>query len=233
MNNMGMGRTADGMCFGCYFPFLFLDIHVSAERRILAMTHFLAVVLIPPGIEDIPAQVAQLIAPYYREREVEPYRSYFSDESVKAWAEKYGTGTNLQALLERMRQTRHMWGDTYLDEKGLYYITTFNPRGMWDYWFYSGGEDMLGEQAWTECLERQGDGHECNSCPVVDLPPDFCPAALVTPDGIWYDLIDYGWHLVDGDTPANRVALATWRAQAREILDKHMSCLAVGIHCHG
>lgn len=202
------------------------------------MTHFLAIVLISPDETSPQSKIEELIAPYYTWCEVRPYREYFPEVTIRAWAEKFQTGDDLVALLEHVRASPGPFREAMLDEKGMYYITSVNPRGRWDNWCYSGGEHMLGEQQWTECLTKHNakPGRDepltCNSCLVETLPEDFYPAAIVTPDGIWYDLIDFGWRAVDDDSENNRVAFANWQNKAHWLLQSHKNYLAIGLDCH-
>jgi hypothetical protein len=193
------------------------------------MTHLLALVLMPPDIEDIPAKVAEFIAPYDSNREVEPYRNYFPEEWVRGWAKRFRTGTDLQALLKHMKNTP--WGKTYLDEQGLHSISTYNPKAKWDYWQFAGGEYMLGEETWAACLAkrcvnvRRGECFICNSCLVSDLPSDLYPVAIVTPDAIWYEMDEFDWEESDE-------AEAQWQTKALELFQTYSSYRAVGIDCH-
>jgi hypothetical protein len=205
----------------------------------LTMTHFLAFVLIPPDVEDIHTKIEELMAPYYEEREVEPYKEYISPEMINSLALKFKTGTDFLALLEHLKQDVG-WNEVGLDEQGIYEITTFNPRPMWDYWYYSGGKYLFGETIWKECLAKNEAQHgadepfECNSCPVADLPTEAYtfPAAIVSPDGLWYDLTDFGWKLLKGDSLDNQIANSKWQGLVRELFQKHADCLAVSVHCH-
>jgi hypothetical protein len=71
-----------------------------------------------------------------------------------------------------------------------------------------------------------------NVCLVSRLRSDFLPGALVTPDGRWYEPEDHGWGFIDGDTPANRAAEATWVQQVRQLLATHADCVAVEFDTH-
>src|SRR5688572_12233699 len=44
-------------------------------------------------------------------------------------------------------------------------------------------------------------------CRMSHLPADYAASAAITPDGAWQDLEDFGWRLVDGDSPHNKEAL--------------------------
>jgi len=65
------------------------------------------------------------------------------------------------------------------------------------------------------------------------LPPDYRVSAAITPDGTWHDIEDFGWRLVDGDSPQNQAALARWQAHFRDIVERHPHAIGVEVHCHG
>lgn len=71
-----------------------------------------------------------------------------------------------------------------------------------------------------------------NVCFVSRLRPDFVPGAVVTPDGRWYDRMDYGWLPPWEKNPANAAADAKWMAQVCELFATHGSCVAVEIDTH-
>lgn len=193
------------------------------------MTRFFAFVLISPDVVDVDAKVKELLAPYSVECEVEPYRDYFSEEEIQYWAGKFGTGDDLPALLNHVH--RELSARACLDDRGIYEISTWNPDAEWDYWSYSGGKAMLGEQAWAVCLDQHSDqseienSHICNSCLVADLPTPFVPAAIVTSDGVWHDLRDFGGE-------SNPMTLKNWGVEVHKLLQDHANHLAVGINCH-
>ena len=100
-----------------------------------------------------------------------------------------------------------------------------------DYWTVGGGSIEDAESA--AALRVAGDPDMApNVCLVSRLPPDFAPGALVTPDGRWFDLMDHGWRLLDGDSPANRAAEAAWAEQVRQLLAAHADCVAVEFDTH-
>jgi hypothetical protein len=70
-------------------------------------------------------------------------------------------------------------------------------------------------------------------CRMSHLPVDYGVSATITPDGSWHDLEDFGWRLVDGDSPQNKEAFAKWQAHFREIVAQHQHAIGVEVHCHG
>jgi hypothetical protein len=69
-------------------------------------------------------------------------------------------------------------------------------------------------------------------CEVERLPAGLVPGALVTPDGSWHDLADYGWRMVDEPSAANEEALARWRARSRELVAENPHCWVVEFSAH-
>lgn len=70
-------------------------------------------------------------------------------------------------------------------------------------------------------------------CRMSRLPADYGAAAAITPDGIWHDLDDFGWRMVDEGSAQNDEALAKWRVHFREIVAQYQNAIAVEVHCHG
>src|SRR5262245_55546677 len=54
-----------------------------------------------------------------------------------------------------------------------------------------------------------------NVCVKSRVPPDLVPGALVTADGDWHDLSDFGWRMVDEPSAANEDSFARWGAHYR------------------
>lgn len=67
---------------------------------------------------------------------------------------------------------------------------------------------------------------------VERLPTDLVPGALVTPDGNWYDLADYGWRMVDEPSASNEEARTRWRARYRELVAENPFCWVVEFSAH-
>src|SRR5262249_54248158 len=64
-------------------------------------------------------------------------------------------------------------------------------------------------------------------CEMQHLPDDLVPGALVTPDGIWHDLEDHGWRMVDQGKTSNLEAQARWSGRYRELIAEHPHCWVV------
>ena len=62
---------------------------------------------------------------------------------------------------------------------------------------------------------------EGSICLIGNLKPDVIPAALVTPDGRWHDLGDFGWRMTAEGSAANDLAMQHWTARFRELVREH------------
>jgi hypothetical protein len=130
--------------------------------------------------ENLDELLSELMAPFYEELEVEPYRDYVSltefDKVVKYYSEKGEDLSNILELLNDWRGGNHQHDGeltTTLDlaetDTGYYKWSTWNPRGEWDWWVTGGrwsgyfGEDEAtgypGNDTVTvlEALEYMGD----------------------------------------------------------------------------
>lgn len=104
-----------------------------------------------------------------------------------------------------------------------------------DYW--SLGDENIKDEFTARALglstDNEDDEDLCgNVCFVSRLSPDFIPGAVVTPEGTWCDLLDHGWRLVDGDTPANRDAEAQWAQQVKQLFAMYVNYIAVEFDTH-
>ena len=71
-----------------------------------------------------------------------------------------------------------------------------------------------------------------NICEHANLPVDLVPDALVTPDGVWHDLRDFGRRMIGEPRGEDRAALALWTARYRELIAVHEDCWVVEVWAH-
>ena len=71
-----------------------------------------------------------------------------------------------------------------------------------------------------------------NICEHANLRPDIVPAALVTPDGEWHDLSDFGWRMLNEPSDENRAAFERWEKRYRELIAAHQDCWVVEVWAH-
>lgn len=100
-----------------------------------------------------------------------------------------------------------------------------------DYWCVGGG-NIKDEQSATQLGVATNPDLAANVCFVSRLPTDYLPGAIVTPDGEWNDLSDYGWRMIQGDSQHNAFAHERWKLEVRTILAAHADCIAVEFDTH-
>lgn len=69
-------------------------------------------------------------------------------------------------------------------------------------------------------------------CEVSRLPKDRLPGALVTPDGQWHDLRDFGWRFAAEGTVENEQAIARWSTRYHELIAENPWCWIVETYAH-
>ena len=127
------------------------------------MTHFTVLVRFEGTLENLEEQIEKILAPYNETREVKPYKHYMSEKEIKSMAEHYWkiikadeeifaeerlTPDDLELLVKHMEDWSGYRGG--IDEKGLFYWCTYNPKSKWDWWSLGGrysGKLILKENA--------------------------------------------------------------------------------------
>lgn len=69
-------------------------------------------------------------------------------------------------------------------------------------------------------------------CRQENLPRDRIPAALLTPDGQWHDLEDFGWRLMQEPSKDNSIAYANWSSHYHKLIDLNPSCWVISVWAH-
>ncbi|HET6422805.1 MAG TPA: hypothetical protein VFG20_03925 [Planctomycetaceae bacterium] len=106
------------------------------------------------------------------------------------------------------------------------------PRGHYDYLVGAldeGFNDATTESRLPPHIQREFAG---NICEATRLPPDADCGALITADGCWHDLSDFGWRMVRQSDKENLAALAAWQRHYRALLKGHPNCWVVAIWVH-
>lgn len=177
--------------------------------------HFPVLVLIPPNTTNVWETVERLLLPYFIEYgETMPRKEYMSTKAIENMAVRYHLRpTDLEKIAAKLRKEvgkdfkRH--GLTFecgVDEQGLFHISTANPQGKYDYWTIHDEErDVL---------------------PISALPEWLAPEGIVTPDGQWHDIGDYG------ESRPTEAYLTGVRQRARELLAGFPEYLVVWVDCH-
>ena len=71
-----------------------------------------------------------------------------------------------------------------------------------------------------------------NICDKSRVPQDLVPGALVTLDGAWHDLSDFGWRMVDEPSAANEDSFARWSTHCRTLLAAASDCWVLEVWTH-
>jgi len=199
------------------------------------MTHFTALVILPPDTNNIQDKVAELLNPYYSELEVEPYKEYLNQEELQAEIEYLSTlskqdihkltieyelsGENVIEDLAKINLDCYEEDVAGVDEYGEYQITTYNHQSKWDWYRFIEAEESINYP-----------------CKIKDLP-EIIPYALITPDGKWYELgFDLGIQafmrshsISDANITEGEI---NWDLKVKEIIACYSDSLAVALNCH-
>lgn len=192
------------------------------------MASYMLLVLVPPSTEDIKEAVTGLIEPYSRWLELPPYKEYLKQWEIDQVRWRHHLPADaLEQIVGKMKEAGDE--DVGLDEKGIYCITTRNPRGRWDGWRIGGVWDgyILGKRRRDgkvgDNLGREHEQLHNNSCIVSLLPRFFAIFELVTPDGTWHS-----W----GEWSKPSVSSFDRMMELNEIVDQYADHIAVCLECH-
>jgi len=113
--------------------------------------------------------------------------------------------------------------------------STYNPESKWDWWVVGGRWNGAITSDPKNSEDGFNFGHEyhnleSNTIKVAELPKpiprDIIPFAIITPDGSWNEKGKMGWWGVVTDKQDD------WVEVARQILEEHRNCIAVGCDLH-
>ncbi len=185
--------------------------------------HFCTFVII--GAKGDPdALVAGALAPFDEMLAVTPYREYLQPFDVERMASHYTLDRNdSKALAERMKDWTGRPGG--VDQRGLYFTTTNNPDGRWD-WFEIGGR-------WSGFLK--GASRNVISTRALRKSPDLkdlLPYYVLTPDGTW---LEHERYFPDPHSVGHFETKPDeqWLAEVIEALEQYPDSrvVCVDIHC--
>ena len=173
---------------------------------------------------DPDALVAGALAPFDEALAVPPYREYLQPFEIQRMASHYKLDQpDLNALADRMKDWTNRPGG--VDQRGLYFTTTNNPEGRWD-WYEIGGR-------WDR-FRKRASGNVISTRALRKSPDlqDILPYYVLTPDGTW---LEYKRYVPD---PQSIGHFATkphdqWLAEVTETLLQHPKhrVVCVDIHC--
>ena len=180
------------------------------------MTHFMVGVIVHADVskhehEAILGEVDAALAPFNENLEVE-------EREIGCW--DCGGGGEVDG------------GDTCGQCDGTGKIpSTYNPDSKWDWYTIGGRFDGAASKTGKHLIhEKIGQPSDMgnNVCPVSELHKDFCPCALLTPDGRWIERGDVGWW----GTLSNDKGEGAWKKEVDEVLAGYRGCVVVGVDCH-
>jgi hypothetical protein len=102
----------------------------------------------------------------------------------------------------------------------------------WDYWQFP-TEGHFSDVEIQKTFPSESSDLLRNSTYVRNLPNDYRTSAVITEDGTWSDLEDFGWHLVNQPSASNDKAMEQWNSRLGGLLAAHQDhiCVQVVTHC--
>lgn len=169
--------------------------------------HFGVVVLLPAGESDIDAAVERALEPYWSERQTPPRKEYLTRVQRRDLASRYRMGFLSRRTARQFARSLAVRANLAcgVDEGGLWWMTVANLESRWDYWLIENARDHVR--------------------PVADVPGEWSPTAVVTPDGSWHEFDNRR------ELPAAERELR--REQAHALIRRYPDHLAALVHCHG
>lgn len=140
--------------------------------------HYCVFVLTDPRCDPEDAVEAAL-TPFNEQNDVEPYRVYLSHDEVVRMAARFGlVPADLHALALKMPEWTGCRGG--VDREGLYYLSSCNPDGRWD-WYEIGGR-------WDGYIPRSRNNTIIAGTLARSASLSRClPCFLLTPEGDWLE----------------------------------------------
>ena len=189
------------------------------------MSHFFTVVIVPGNTEfdQIESKVQELLSPFNENLTVEPYKVYFDAEEIQQMADFYEVSAqNLAALAKKMIDWTGQEGG--VDDKGLYKITTYNPKSKWDWYTIGGRYDgrLKGEASNTD------EGLYRNILLAKQLEQKLKCFAIITPDGEFHERGQMHWFGIVTDQKEND----DWDEEIIKTIQKYQNDILVAVDCH-
>lgn len=129
------------------------------------MSYCYVILPLQTDLNDISKIVKELIGKYYSEREVSPFKEFYSENYTYDRAEYFGFGGDLASFAKYLERNEQGYG---IENGLLYMVSTYNPDSKWDYFIVE------------ECKK----GYELKDEP---------PYSIVTSDGEWFSATDYDY----------------------------------------
>jgi hypothetical protein len=101
----------------------------------------------------------------------------------------------------------------------------------WDYWLYFYDEDK-GDKELKALYASEPDVVLWNACYVRNLPGNFETSGVISPEGKWWDMQDFGWRMHDEPSSANDKAYWKWTMALKGLLNQYENHISVQIVVH-
>lgn len=200
------------------------------------MTHLFVVVLVKKDASmDVEKEVSKLLEPYDEQLDAPEHEetcycvgSAARHRAYEVMRQKFGTIDTREALEFGRGMFESDAGKHLPDEDCRSCGGTgkskseINPNGKWDWWNFGGRWDRAiqgdfsktNPYAISHARELEGN----TSTPQFLIDHDIIPAAVVAPDGKWYE--EEEWREWE------------WKDTVKSILSRNLDALAVGVDCH-
>ena len=188
---------------------------------ILQMHYCTFVIIGPEGDPD--TLVAKALEPFDEQLKVAPYRKYLEQYEIVRMSKHYKLDQhNLHALAERLADWVGWPGG--VDRRGLFYTTTLNPDGRWD-WYEIGGR-------WNGYI-KGAKWNVISTGALLKSPhlKDALPCYVLTPDGTW---LEHERFFPD-EFPKGRFERKpddVWLQEVRAALERHPNSRVVCVDIH-
>lgn len=101
----------------------------------------------------------------------------------------------------------------------------------WDYWVLAHPGHLRDDELAATVGGNDDGALECAAF-VRNLPPHYLPSGVITPDGSWHDLQDFGWRFLDHPSDANTEAEQRWESHFRALLVAFQPYIGVEVITH-
>ena len=173
------------------------------------MTHFTVGIIVPSHkLHNIESFIADQMAPFDENEDVEPYVSYSVEEAqadltrdiarFERIIERNDTNYHLEKCKDHLAKLRGMTPEEKYREYIQYHkhfdeggkpVSTYNPGSKWD-WYVIGGR----WDGWINNCESHNEAVSDNLATTeAVLERDRIPHAIITPDGQWHEQGQMGW----------------------------------------
>jgi hypothetical protein len=188
-----------------------------------------------PEHGDINDLVARALEPFSEDFQVPEYKRYLDPTEIVVMATHYKLKkTDSKKLATHMEDWCGCLGG--VDERGLFAVSTLNPRARWDWYVIGGRWDgaVLGHLTRHDPYdETRAQQNVILSAALAGAPylTEWLPHSVVTPEGSWHEretLVVEGWMKWRLETKDD----AAWLREVRGVLETFPDHRVVGVDIH-